>query len=210
MKRIRTIVLTGGPCGGKSTVLRALREEFGDRLVPVPEAATVLFEGGFPVPGRDIEWSEEWQEAFQPAVLALQAALERSHELLAADLDAVLVCDRGRLDGAAYTEGGVGAFCRIHGLDEAETHGRYDLVIHLESLATSHPERYGTEGNAARYESLEQAQALEHATREAWGNHPRRKVIGGERGMEGKIADVIALVRELLGEDSEYSDKGQR
>ncbi len=76
-------------------------------------------------------------------------------------------------------------------------------MIHLESLATSHPERYGTEGNASRYESLEQAQSLEHATREAWGNHPRRIFVGGDRGMEGKIEDVIAAIRDMLERDDD-------
>jgi predicted ATPase len=198
MKRIRKIVITGGPCAGKSTVLCALREEFGDRVVLVPEAATVLLEGGFPVPGRDLEWSEEWQAAFQPAVLALQSALERSRTLLAGEREGVLVCDRGILDGAAYTEGGVGAFCRLYEIDEAGAHERYEMVIHLESLATSHPERYGTKGNASRYEPLPRAQELEHGIRDAWRNHPKRIIIGGERGMEGKIAEVTAIVREML------------
>lgn len=198
MKRIRKIVLTGGPCAGKSTILQALREEFGDRVVLVPEAATILLAGGFPVPGRDLEWSGEWQAAFQPAVLALQSALERSHALLAGEREGVLVCDRGILDGAAYTDGGLETFCVLYGLDEDEAHARYETVIHLESLATSHPERYGTEGNVSRYESLPRAQELEHAIRAVWRNHPRRIAIGGERGMEGKIADVIAVVRDAL------------
>ncbi len=46
-KRCR-IVLTGGPGGGKTTAADLFRREIGDRVVIVPEAATILFQGGFP------------------------------------------------------------------------------------------------------------------------------------------------------------------
>jgi hypothetical protein len=42
------VVLTGGPGGGKSTAGDLLRREFGRRVAFVPEAATLLFSGGFP------------------------------------------------------------------------------------------------------------------------------------------------------------------
>ena len=42
------IVLTGGPGGGKTTAGDLFRREFGERVVLVPEAATLLFSGGFP------------------------------------------------------------------------------------------------------------------------------------------------------------------
>ena len=41
------IVLTGGPGGGKTTAADLFRREIGDRVVLVPEAATILFQGGF-------------------------------------------------------------------------------------------------------------------------------------------------------------------
>lgn len=50
-----SIVLTGGPCSGKTTVLRAIAEEFRGRIVLVPEVATLLLSGGFPIPGKDIK-----------------------------------------------------------------------------------------------------------------------------------------------------------
>ena len=42
------IVVTGGPGGGKTTAADLFRREIGDRVVIVPEAATILFQGGFP------------------------------------------------------------------------------------------------------------------------------------------------------------------
>jgi dephospho-CoA kinase len=42
------IVVTGGPGGGKSTAADLIRRELGSDIVVVPEAATLLFSGGFP------------------------------------------------------------------------------------------------------------------------------------------------------------------
>ncbi len=197
---MRKIVLTGGPCSGKSSVQRALRQEFGPDLVLVPEAATLLLEGGFPVPGKHLPWSPQWQAVFQAAVLPLQRSLEESCVLMARSQGArVLVCDRGLLDGAAYTPGGVEEFCRAFGIDYPEALSRYEAVVHLESLATADPPQYGTAGNALRFEALEEAVRLEMATRAAWAGHPRRLVIDGRRGVEGKVAAVVGFLRDFLG-----------
>ncbi len=198
---MKKIVVTGGPCGGKSTVLSALREEFVGRVVLVPEVATMLLGSGFPVPGRDLPWSLEWQSAFQAAVLPLQRSIEDALELkAAADGTSVLVCDRGELDGAAYTPGGVPEFCTRFGVNGELALARYSAIIHLESLATADPLKYGKAGNDNRFEPLEKAVELENATRAAWAAHPRHLVIEGRRGIEGKISEVIGIIRFILAE----------
>ena len=198
---MKKIVLTGGPCSGKTTVLQALAEEFRGQIALVPEVATILLEGGFPLPGKDLEWSEDWQAAFQSAILPLQQSMEDAYILKAKVNDCKLaVCDRGVLDGAAYTPGGVDEFCRRYGVNAEEATSRYAAVIHLESLATADPEKYGKGNNESRFEPLERAQELEMATRAAWQSHTRQIVIDGRRGIEGKISEVIGIVRFLLAE----------
>jgi hypothetical protein len=56
-----------------------LFSEFGADLVFVPEAATLLLAGGFPVPGMHLPWSPQWQAAFQVA-----AAIAFLRDLLSA------------------------------------------------------------------------------------------------------------------------------
>lgn len=201
---MKKIVLTGGPCSGKTTTLRALREEFGNQITLVPEVATLLLEGGFPVPGKHLEWSEEWQAVFQAAVLPLQRSIETVYRLMAQGSGCgLIVCDRGLLDGAAYTPGGLVEFCRRYEVNPDEAMARYEAVIHLESLATADPQLYGKAGNGSRFEPLERAQELERATQEAWSRHPRHIVINGRRGIEGKISQVVGIVRLLLAEKEE-------
>jgi hypothetical protein len=196
---MKKVILTGGPCSGKSTVLEALRNEFGDKLILVPEVATVLLEGGFPLPGKDLEWSEKWQAAFQSAILPLQKSFEDSYALVAAAKGcSVIVCDRGMLDGAAYTPGGVQEFCRRYDVSEQEINDRYAAVINLTSLAVIDPEKYGKAGNAARFEPLTQAIALDQSTKAAWASHPNRHIIDGQQGIAGIVEAVCEAIRELL------------
>ena len=195
---MKKIVLTGGPCSGKTTTLAALRQEFGENIMVVPEVATMLLSSGFPVPGRDCDWSQEWQDVFQSAIVALQQSMETAYFLVAkAKGIKMLVCDRGLLDGAAYTPGGLQEFCAKHGVDENEALASYDEVIHLESLATACPEKYGKVGNDHRFEPLERAQELERNTRAAWVRHSCHRVISGDCGIDRKISEVVAIVRDL-------------
>lgn len=199
---MRTIVLTGGPCAGKSTVLEVLQEEFAGRVLVVPEVASMLLSGGFPVPGKDLEWSSEWQASFQSAVLPVQIQLEETYALKAEQRKGVflLICDRGLLDGAAYTPGGVDAFCKMYGVNHSEALARYAAVLHLESLAVGNPDLYGKSNNVSRFEGLEAAARLEHATRAAWQVHPRWTLLTCENGLEGKITRACTTVRQILAD----------
>ena len=98
------IVLTGGPCGGKTTSLARLSSYLRERgwdVCTVPEAATVMFTNGisrraFEVPG--------WDVVFQANLMLLQRQLEDSvaNAAVAAGRRTVLLCDRGLMDGKAY------------------------------------------------------------------------------------------------------------
>jgi predicted ATPase len=196
---MKRVVLTGGPCAGKTTTLNKLRCKFGARIVVVPETATMLLSSGFPVPGKDIEWSPEWQTEFQAAIFSVQKSMENVYTLLAQEKGASLViCDRGLLDGAAYTQGGLNAFCQIHNVDLTAVLARYEAVIHLESLAVGRPELYGKTSNEKRMESLEEAQKLEFAIRMIWSNHSNYFFINSENTMTEKISKVIDIIKRLV------------
>jgi len=196
---MKKIVITGGPCAGKTSALEALKQKFGDQILVVPEAATILLAGGFPTPGKDIEWSLDWQDAFQAAVTKLQHSLERSYQLIAKQRNIkLLICDRGILDGAAYTPGGRKEFVRRYEVDEESTAKSYFAVIHLESLATAQPHLYGQGNNEHRFESLEEAQALELRTREAWSKHFRHTIIENKSDLATTIAAVIKTISALI------------
>ncbi len=93
--RARFIVLTGGPSAGKTAVLETLLRSLCPHLAVLPEAASIVFGGGFPrrpsIPG---------QRAAQRAIFHVQRAIERLVD--EEGRVAVGLCDRGTLDGLAY------------------------------------------------------------------------------------------------------------
>ncbi|MCX6736478.1 MAG: ATP-binding protein [Candidatus Parcubacteria bacterium] len=199
---MQKIVLTGGPQAGKTTILRALSMEYSDKIVFVPEIASLLLSNGFPEPGKDIIWNETWQAIFQNAILSLQINMEEAYVLLAKQKNiSLIICDRGVLDGAAYTPGGVKEFCDLYGLHSQNELEKYNAIIHLESMATTRPSFYGKDGNDVRFEDVERAQDLEYRTRAVWENHPQYHFIAGCDNIVEKIDQVLTLVESILAKN---------
>ncbi len=176
---------------------RALRAQ----IVTVPETATLVLDSGFPPPGHErIHCApEEWIQTFQGTILSIQQQLEASFERPASNCGVrLIVCDRGVLDGAAYWPGGRAAFLRHFGQSLEDCFARYRSVLHLQSLAETHPHLYGPEGNAIRYEDTTDALRVERTVRAAWEGHPGLIIIPAEMELGGKIARVLEHVRAVL------------
>ena len=92
------IVLTGGPGGGKTTAADLMRREVGEQIVIVPEAATMLFSGGFPRHDQ-----VHARRSAQQAIYHVQQNLEDVHSALYPER--LLLCDRGTLDREVIPNG---------------------------------------------------------------------------------------------------------
>ncbi|MFA6525970.1 MAG: ATP-binding protein [Candidatus Buchananbacteria bacterium] len=193
------IVITGGPCAGKSSIIAMLKDEFGDEIITVPEAATLLLTGGFPMPGKHIEWCDEWQYAFQKSVLHLKKSLEDTYSLMALRKGAkLLICDNGLPSGAAYMPGGMEEFIAMYGIDLLSEMADYSSVIHLETIALTQPHKYGKHNNETRYTTLEQAIKLDDLIKEIWEEHEKRFIIPSSWKLEEKYHKAREVVNGYL------------
>lgn len=202
---IPTLVIGGGPSGGKTNVKKAIKTKYGAKAWIMDEVATMLLEGGFPKPGRDLEWTPEWQQAFQEAIFAQQILSENAHQIAAAQAGCLFMAvDRGLFCGAPYLPGGIDEFCKIFKVYEESICARYSLgVIHLQSLAVSHPARYSIKAeNDSRYETLERAQHIEEMAIPVWRKHPHRYFIFGVDAIELKVFKALKIIHEMLVRDS--------
>ncbi len=196
---IKKIVLTGGPCAGKTSVVELLKQELAGQVLFAPEVATMLLSGGFPLPGRDLAWSLDWQASFQQAVITTQLSLEEVYEITAQQKGIkTIVFDRGLLDSAAYLPGRQKQLTSDFGLDCGLALKRYHQVIHLESLAVSAPGLYGQTGNESRFESLEQAANLDSAIKEAWTGHENHLLVTGSDLVKKQLVVAQAISKSLL------------
>ncbi len=196
---ITKIVVTGGPCGGKSTAMIRIQEEFqqlGYTVLFVPETATELITGGV------APWTCKTVAEYQFCQLQLQLEKERVFAFAAKGMpndNILIVCDRGAIDNKAYvnetewTE----MLTKLH-VDEAKLRDSYDAVFHLVSVAKGASAFYSTESNLARTETPEQAALLDDKLIAAWAGHPYVRVIDVTTACEDKIKRLIAEIAVFL------------
>lgn len=185
------IVVTGGPGGGKTTAADLFRREIGERVVIVPEAATLLFSGGFP---RSPEIHA--RQSAQCAIYHVQKNLEDVQSALYPER--ILLCDRGTLDGAAYWPDAERTFFDAVGSTEQVELDRYDAVIFFESAAVGGMSVEG--GNPIRIESNEQALGLDRRLRALWSKHARFVVVPHNPSFIKKIMFGLAALESIVAQ----------
>lgn len=185
------IVLTGGPGGGKTTAADLFRREIGDRVVLVPEAATLLFSGGFPRVSGELAGG-----AAQRAIYHVQRNLEDVQS--ARFPDRILLCDRGTADGAAYWPGDPAAFFGAVGSTLAAELARYDAVIFFETAAAGGISIEG--GNQTRNESLDEALAIDRRLQTIWSRHPRFVIVRHSASFMSKVVEGVAALQKIVAD----------
>jgi predicted ATPase len=179
----RRVVLTGGPGAGKTAVLELIRQSFCVHVKVLPESAGIVFGGGFPR-GESLGL----RQAAQRAIFYMQRELEAAAD---AENPAVVLCDRGTVDGAAYWPGPDDFWSSV-GTTLGEQLHRYDAVIHLRPPALT--SGYNHE-NPLRTESAEEATAIDAKIAHVWESHPRRFVVDATPDFLGKAARALEILR---------------
>ena len=198
------IVLTGGPCAGKTTALAKIVEYFDNHrdtktgVVVLPETATELIKAGLK-PGHGLS-----RRGFQTALLNMQIEKEKIYEKTAAKLNydnVILICDRGTMDNKAFlTPEAFKALVESVGSDEVKLRDRYDAVIHIVTSAKENPKIYkeNKKNNPARKESVAKAKEQDDRLISAWTGHPHLRVVS-DKDFGKKINAVIAEINAVLG-----------
>lgn len=200
--QIPKLVLTGGPCGGKTTGMSYLQEKLSDRgfhPIIVPEAPTLLMLG-------NVTPQAYPETVFQHGVLDLMGQLERIWAEAAAtrpELRPIMLCDRGRPDCPPYIQE-PGFYERSlaklgYGTPVEVRDGEYKAVFHMQSVAVDAPKFYTTANNKVRRETLEEAKQRDEKTLQAWLGHPHLRVIDNSTDFAGKLRRLDREICSVLG-----------
>ncbi|MCO5143301.1 MAG: ATP-binding protein [Oligoflexia bacterium] len=184
----RFIVLTGGPGAGKTAVLDASRQIFGNRLAFLPESASIVYSGGFPRLG-----TPSCIRAAQLSIFRVQEQLEA----LAIEEGSytVALCDRGICDGAAYWPDGSNAFFQAIGIPKEIVYSRYCTVIHLKTPNLS----FGyNNSNPTRTETPEEAALIDERIESVWRDHPNCYVVPATEHFTEKLQIVTNIIEKTL------------
>ena len=182
--RPRLVVLTGGPGAGKNAVLEVAQRLLCRHVIVLPEAASILWRGQFPrhstVAGR---------KAAQRAIVRVQLELQRM--TIEEGRAAMILCDRGTLDGLAYWPGAEAEYFDDIATTRDRELARYATVIHLQTPGPEH----GYTPTALRIETAAEAAALDARIGLAWSGHPRRFLVESDDDFVAKLHRAIEVIR---------------
>ncbi len=183
------IAITGGPSGGKTTLIDALKKEFGAKVKVVPEAASILYKGGFP----RIKSYDGLFHA-QKAIYFIQRELEDLR--CKTNPEALIVCDRGSLDALAYWPDTEQHFYETVHSNRTNELARYDWIIHLD---TAREPDYDS-SNDIRTESFSEAHLLNEKIKKSWEGHPQRIIITAANDFFTKMKKATNVIDSILNQ----------
>ena len=199
--KVSKIVLTGGPCAGKTTALNWINNYFSKRgytVLFVPETATELISNGV------APWTCGTNYDYQTFQMRLQKVKEQIFDEAAKTMKnnkILIVCDRGILDNKAYMkEAEFKRLLKELGTNEVKERDSYDAVFHLVSAAKGKENVYTLSNNTARTETVEEARKLDDKIISAWTGHPHFRIIDNSTEFEEKLERLLKEITSFLGE----------
>lgn len=199
---IHKVVLTGGPCGGKTSALPLISDHFkktGFQVYTVPEMATLFHGSGVNL----VHKITTAPYALEHAIFSAQLALEKSMQSLTTTefKDTIILCDRGLGDLAAYTPVDIwGKLLCDFTMTPDTVLTRYNAVVHLVTAAIGAEKHFTNENNPARNCSPELARELDRKTFSAWSKHPNLFEIDNSTDFDGKIKRAIDAIEKTIDE----------
>ena len=212
------VVLTGGPCGGKSSALERLTKDAkaaGFDVLIAPETPTILFNSGVYLPLPGTPENPELLQKFQAGILDLQLQLERTMTNIAnkTGRPTILILDRGMMDGKAFCSPtqwtnalNEDSPVRSTPLTEQYILQRYDAIIHLETCAAKEETKQyykqvlliqANGHKVLRRETPEQSHEADKKLFKAYSNHTKHVYVPCGGSFDDKLDLVSTAVLEV-------------
>lgn len=199
MAEILKIVLTGGPCAGKTSALLYLKKELEKENIEVKiieETATKLM-----ISGKTPENMGNYN--FHKLLFETQLQEEKkifSQAEKSSSEKVVILLDRGLLDNAVYVEKeDFEKYSSINGLCEDYIRNSYDAVFHLVTSANGAEKFYNFENNTIRSENIEKARQIDESLLAIWTGTPHLRVIDNSTPFEEKLKRLLKEVKCFIG-----------
>jgi nicotinamide riboside kinase len=180
----KKVAVTGGPSGGKTTLIETLSRDLETHVAIVPEAASILYRGGFPR-RKNASRLKHAQRAIYFIQKEIEDLIEEENP------NKLVICDRGSLDSLAYWPGDASSFFSSVNSNLKDELLRYDWVLHLDT-APSHG--YDTE-NPIRVETFQEAVELNAKTKKAWAAHTKQIIIPNQVDFISKMMTCTKIIR---------------
>lgn len=200
-KDLTKIVVTGGPCAGKTTGMTKIKEFFskkGYTVLIMPETATELITAGISPTSLNSNYD------YQLCQMKMQKYKESVYNDAVLNMPGekfLIVCDRGMSDNKAYmTDIEFKSAVSHLNLTEEDILSGYDAIFHMVTAAKSPDGFYTLSNNCARTETKKEACDLDDRLILAWNKHSYFRIIDNTYSFEEKINNLISEIDCFLAD----------
>lgn len=209
---IHKIVFTGGPCAGKSKVIKAVAEKLRKEkytVIVVPETAAELIDAGI-IPNENYLHTLMFQELVLNHQLVKEKSADTYANFINKENDIIILYDRAVLDNAAYFPNTqpFDDLLKKYGIKELEQVDEYNFVIDLVSLSSLRPDLYVND--KIRKEKAIDAALLDRKTTNAWLLADNLKIIKPMDTMQEKIDYVYNTIINYVKGNGMIEETRQR
>lgn len=196
---IKRIVLTGGPCAGKTSAIRILKDYFEKKnyiVLYIDETATKIINQGITPYGDNAISMYEFQKYVFKNQLEEEEKIDNYIKNIK-DKDIIVLYDRCLIDNKSYvTEEEFNNLLKEFNIDINKYISKFDLFIHMVTAAIG-TNKYNLFTNNARVENKKQAIQLDNKIKECYNNINNHKIVDNRSNFQDKVNYVIKLIEEL-------------
>ena len=187
---MKKILITGGACAGKTTVLEIIKEYLIDndyKVTIIEEVPTKLINNG-------ITPDKIGRMEFQELIIKTQIDNEKN-----CDYDGVVVFDGSSIDSMKFiTREEFDKYTKKYNTSFEEIINGYDGILFLETVAKDFPELYSNENNKARLTDVGAAVVRNDKLFNIYNSSSKIYLIKPEKDIENKKKKVIEVIEKIV------------
>ena len=187
---MKKILITGGACAGKTTVLNVIKdylEEKGYNVNIIEEVPTKLI-------NESITSGKVGKMEFQELIIKTQIENEKN-----CDYDGVIIFDGSPIDSMKFiNREEFDKFVKKYNTNFEEIINGYDGIIFLETVAKDYPELYSNENNKARLTDVNAAVDRNDKLFNIYNNNSKVYLIKPDKDIEVKKKKIIEVVESII------------
>lgn len=187
---MKKILITGGACAGKTTVLELIKKHLIDNdynVKIIEEVPTKLI-------SEKITPDEIGKMKFQELVIKKQIDNEKN-----CNYDGVVIFDGSPIDSMKFiTKEEFDTFVHKYNTDFEKIINGYDGIIFLETVAKDFPELYSNENNKARLTDIDLAIIRNDKLFNIYNSSSNIYLIKSDKDIENKKKKVIEVIDKIV------------
>ncbi len=194
---MKSILITGGACAGKTTSLKLIEnyiKEKGYKVIIINEVPTDLINNG-------ISYEKMGKFEFIELIIKTQINNEENYfKKYSNEENTIIIFDGSPIDSLKFiSEYELESILKKYDLSIDKIINRYDAIIFLQTIAKKYPELYSNDNNIARLTDVNLAIERSDRLEEYYKKFGKTSIIECEEDISIKENNVIKAVERLIG-----------